>query len=120
MPTWFRALVAAELAGLVVVLVLVVRLVTSGLPSAGPVRPLGTEHFPQARQPVATPAIPSGTVSLPSFGDPLRNLLPGLLDRLDRATASMVRAQSTLVGDLERAAVDRLRRLLDGLSTRGP
>lgn len=117
MPGWLRWLVGAEIAGGVAVVILTARLIVDGISPAGPVTPLGGSSFPTQRTEVATPAVPPPTTAGRS-SHPLKELVPGLIRRLDEATAATVRGQAALVAELEQAVVDRLRRYLEQLGNR--
>ncbi len=123
LPRWFRAVLVAEVLGVVAFVVLGVHLVGQGAHAAGgaltwlrPARP-----SPSARASItpsspllATPA-PGGAPPRPPFTFGAALLTPQLLVRLNRDTGATAVGEYTLLLQLESLARDEITRLLSGI-----
>jgi hypothetical protein len=121
LPRWFRVVVALEIVGVIVFVVLGVRLVTQGVHAAGDaltwLRP--SQHPSPSAPPTpdaggGVPAASPRPASPPGVAG-VGTLTPQLFAQLNRQTAAFAAREYALLRDLERLARDEILRLLSGL-----
>ena len=121
LPRWFRAVLAAEIAGLVAVAVLGIHVAGQGLRSAGsaltwlrPERPPAATPRPRAAIIPLTGAGTAPSRLAVTYGAAL--LTPSLLRRLNQDTGATAVGEYALLLDLEALARDEVTHLLRGIA----
>jgi hypothetical protein len=121
LPRWFRLVLLVDLALVVAVVALGVRLALAGAHDASRVITWARPDVPTAPSPggqggTSAPVVPPSAAAVPPGRPPLG---PALLDRLDSDTARSANAQRGLLGLVEEAIRVRIVDILQRVERRG-
>ncbi|TMC51087.1 MAG: hypothetical protein E6J14_01195 [Chloroflexi bacterium] len=112
LPRWFRALLAAQIAGLGVLVVMAVHLTADGAHTVGDVAGWARGLHPPAARPSVSVPVPTAPprVALP-LGQAVR-ITPFLFRRLNQDTAATAVGEYALLRQMEVAVADQIAQIL--------